>query len=314
MTTDNDFDEGFAEVETPVDVSAEPPVDDVPVDEPGDAPDAEPAGDQEPAPAGDVEPGAVTGGETDALAEQAESALGNAVKGFADTAAITAPKQPEIDPKYLAQAIAEAQEQLQASKTPAAPVEEPKPASFEDYLDDKDKAALEVFKAEWSEVAAPVSALISAHVKAALANQEKQILSQMEQQLVPIQQVTAKSQEAAHRASIAAAHPDFQEVVAALPAWIEKQPSFIQPALRQAYERGTAAEVNELLATYKQAIGTTGAAPVNPASSAAQVQPRVAPVNKAALAATLAPPTAQRSTVSPSKDPNDFEAAFAEGL
>lgn len=300
MDTDNDFDEGFAEVETPVDVSAEPPVDDVPVDDPGDALDAEPAGDQEPAPTGDVEPEPET---DDPAGDPAAAAPAEPVK-----------PQPEIDPKYLAQAIAEAQEQLQASKTPAAPVEEPKAASFEDYLDDKDKAALEVFKSEWSEVAAPVSALISAHVKAALANQEKQILTQMEQQLVPIQQVTAKSQEAAHWGSIAAAHPDYQTVAEALPEWIESQPFKVAQKYMSAYQAGSAAEVVELLTAYKQAIGTTGAAPVNPASSAAQVQPRVAPVNKAALAATLAPPTAQRSTVSPSKDPNDFEAAFAEGL
>jgi hypothetical protein len=232
----------------------------------------------------------------------------------AEPASPAAPAQQELDPKYLAQAIAEAQAQLQAQQAPAAPTEEPKEATFVDFLDDKDKAALEVFKSEWSEVAAPVTALINAHVRAALVNQEKQILGRMEQHLAPIQQVTAQSQEAAHRAAIAAAHPDFMEVVTALPEWIGKQPSLIQPALRQAYERGTTAEVVELLAHYKQAIGPTGAAPVSPASSAAQVQQPAAPVSKAALAATMAPPAAKRSNVSTSRDPNDFEAAFNEGL
>ena len=293
MDENEDFDSAFNEVETPVDAPVEQPVDqphaeesavEAPVDEQPAEPTEEAAGGEPPAPAA-VEP-----------------------------AAQAAPAQQELDPKYLAQAIAEAQAQLQAQQAPAAPAEEPKEATFVDFLGEKDKADLEVFKSEWSEVAGPVAVLINAHVQAALANQEKQILGRMEQHLAPIQQVTAQSQEAAHRAAIAAAHPDFQEVVAALPEWIGKQPSLIQPALRQAYERGTTAEVVELLSHYKQAIGQTGAAPAQPASSAAQVQQPAAPVSKAALAATMAPPAAKRSNVSTSRDPNDFEAAFNEGL
>lgn len=292
MEQDTEFDDAFAEVETtaanPVDLPAEPeadaptvdaPVEDVPADVP-------PADSDVPAPAADAP----------APAAPAE------------------PAAPVLDPKYLAQAIAEANEQIQASKTPPAPVETPKEAEFTDFLSEQDKTALEVFKSEWSEVAAPVTALINAHVKAALANQEKQILSRVERDLAPIQQITAQSQVADHMATIKAAHPDFQEVAAALPAWIEKQPALFQPALRQAYEKGTTAQVVELLSTYKQAIGSTGAAPAQPASSAAQVTPQPAPVNKAALAATLAPPAAQRSSQSPARDPNDFEAAFNEGL
>jgi hypothetical protein len=296
MTTDTDFESAFDEVETPVEDSpVEQPADDLPADEPvDDVPADEPPAEEAVEPAPIDEP-------------PAEPAP-------AEPAAPTAPTQQELDPKYLAQAIAEAQAQLQAQQAPAAPTEEPKEATFVDFLDDKDKAALEVFKSEWSEVAAPVTALINAHVRAALVNQEKQILGRMEQHLAPIQQVTAQSQEAAHRAAIAAAHPDFMEVVTALPEWIGKQPSLIQPALRQAYERGTTAEVVELLAHYKQAIGPTGAAPVSPASSAAQVQQPAAPISKAALAATMAPPAAKRSNVSTSRDPNDFEAAFNEGL
>ena len=296
MDTNTEFDDAFAEVETPADTPVEQPVDEAPVE---DTPVDE-------APADEQSEG-----------EAEEASAEDAPVDEAPAAAAPAPepqKQPDIDPKYLAQAIAEAQAQLQQKQAPAAEPEQPKDASFEDFLDDKDKAALEVFKSEWSEVAAPVTALINAHVRAALVNQEKQILGRMEQHLAPIQQVTVQSQAAAHMAAIQAAHPDFAQVRDALPEWIEKQPSLIQPALRQAYERGTAAEVVELLSHYKQAIGQTGAAPAQPASSAAQVQPTAAPISRAALAATKAPPVAKRSTVSTSRDPNDFEAAFNEGL
>lgn len=300
MDTNTEFDDAFAEVETPADTPVEQPVDEAPVeDTPVDEASSDEPTDEQPE--GELEAASTE----DAPADQAPAASAPAPEPQ---------KQPDIDPKYLAQAIAEAQAQLQQKQAPAVEPEQPKDASFEDFLDDKDKAALEVFKSEWSEVAAPVTALINAHVKAALVNQEKQILGRMEQHLAPIQQVTVQSQAAAHMAAIQAAHPDFQQVVGDLPGWIEKQPSLIQPALRQAYERGTAAEVVELLSHYKQAIGQTGAAPAQPASSAAQVQPTAAPISRAALAATKAPPVAKRSTVSTSRDPNDFEAAFNEGL
>lgn len=301
MDENEDFESAFGEVETAIDeapveqpVAAQPQEETVEVEQPAEQPAEEGTAVEQP--------------ETEAAPEQEAQPI------TAPVAAAAAPEQPALDPKYLAQAIAEHQAQLQAQQAQQATVEEPKEATFTDFLDDKDKAALEVFKAEWSEVAAPVTALINAHVRAALVNQEKQILGRMEQHLAPIQQVTAQSQEAAHRAAIAAAHPDFMEVVGELPEWIGKQPSLIQPALRQAYERGTTAEVVELLNHYKQAKGQTGAAPAQPASSAAQVQQPAAPVSKAALAATMAPPAAKRSTVSTSRDPNDFEAAFNEGL
>ena len=224
-----------------------------------------------------------------------------------------APQAPQIDPKFLAQAIAEEQERRQREAQAAQEQQQPeKEVSYEDFLTEQDKAAIKLMDTEWSEVAGPVHALINAHVKAALAAQEKQVLAQVQQRLAPIEQVTAQSQEALYWSTIQASHPDFRESAAALPEWIEKQPKLVQPALRAAYDRGTAEQVIELLDTYKQAIGTTGAAPAQPASSAAQVPPKAVP--KAALDATLAPPTAQRSKMAASRDPNDADAAFMEAF
>ena len=224
-----------------------------------------------------------------------------------------APQVPQIDPKFLAQAIAEEQERRQREAQAAQEQQQPeKDVSYEDFLTEQDKAAIKLMDTEWSEVAGPVHALINAHVKAALAAQEKQVLAQVQQRLAPIEQVTAQSQEALYWSTIQASHPDFREAAAAIPEWIEKQPKLVQPALRAAYDRGTAEQVIELLDTYKQAIGTTGAAPAQPASSAAQVPPKAVP--KAALDATLAPPTAQRSKMAASRDPNDADAAFMEAF
>ena len=220
-----------------------------------------------------------------------------------------------MDTQQLATAIAEANRLAQQQAAPAEqePAQE-REASFEDYLDDKQKKDLELFQAEWSEVAAPVSALIAAHVKAALTNQQKAILGQVQQQMAPIQQHAAQSQEAMYWSTIQAAHPDFQTVAGDLPAWIQEQPKLYQPRLMELYQHGSAAETVELISMYKQAKGSTGAAPAHPASSAVQATPKAPPVSSAALAATLAPPAAKRSAVSTSRDPNDADSAFKEAF
>lgn len=223
-----------------------------------------------------------------------------------------------MDTNQLAAAIAEAQIQAQRAQQEqqkaAAPVEPERDATYEDYLDDIQKKDLELFKSEWSDVAAPVTALIQAHVQAALANQQKQILGQVQQQMVPIQQYAAQSQEALYYGTIQQAHPDFREAAAAIPGWIEKQPKIYQPRLMEIYNAGSATDVVELISMYKQAVGSTGAAPAHPASSAVQATPKQTPVAPAALAATLAPPAAKRGVAKTTRDPNDAEAAFMEAF
>ena len=229
-------------------------------------------------------------------------------------AAVAAPSAPVIDPVALAEAMADAQERRQRAAAPAPVADAPRAATVDDFLDDKAKASIALFKSEWAEVEAPVNALINAALQAQAVNMQREFQQVMQQRLAPVESVAAQSQEAMYWQTVQAAHPDFQEAAAALPAWIQKQPAILRPTLERVYNGGTAVEVVELLSAYKQAIGSTGAAPVTPASSAAQVTPRVAAVDKAVLAATLAPPAAQRSTKQTSRDPNDVEGSFMEAF
>lgn len=219
-----------------------------------------------------------------------------------------------IDPVALAEAMADAQERRQRAAAPAPVADAPRAATMDDFLDDKAKASIALFKSEWAEVEAPVNALINAALQAQAVNMQREFQQVMQQRLAPVESVAAQSQEAMYWQTVQAAHPDFQEAAAALPAWIQKQPAILRPTLERVYNGGTAVEVVELLSAYKQAIGSTGAAPATPASSAAQVTPRVAAVDKAVLAATLAPPAAQRSTKQTSRDPNDVEGSFMEAF
>lgn len=229
-------------------------------------------------------------------------------------APVAAPTTPVIDPVALAEAMADAQERRQRAAAPAPVADAPRAATADDFLDDKAKASIALFKSEWAEVEAPVNALINAALQAQAVNMQREFQQVMQQRLAPVESVAAQSQEAMYWQTVQAAHPDFQEAAAALPAWIQKQPAILRPTLERVYNGGTAVEVVELLSAYKQAIGSTGAAPVTPASSAAQVTPRVAAVDKAVLAATLAPPAAQRSTKQTSRDPNDADGSFMEAF
>ena len=294
MDTNTEFDAAFAEATGEQPVALEPVVEEpaaAPVEEPAAAPQEEvPVAAEEPTEP--VEPAPVE--EPAAVVEPAPA------------------PQPVIDTNALAEALVQAQQK--AAQPAAEPPKEDKEPSYEDYLDDSAKNAIKLLNEEWGEVATAVQPLITAHVQAALAKQEKQFLALVQQRLAPVESVVVQSQEQLYWQTIQAAHPDFREAAAAIPAWIEKQPALYRPALLQAYNQGTAEQVVELLTTYKQAIGTTGAAPAQPASSAAQVPPKAAPVSNAALAATLAPPAAQRSTMTTSRDPNDYESAFAEAI
>lgn len=295
MDPEDDFNAAFAEaVDAPLDTPA--PVEAV-VDEPA------PVETEAPEPVETVEV------ETTPIAE---------VKTLAEPVAAPAPApQPApaaLDTKQLAQAIAEANRLAQQPQEPVkAEPDAVKPASYEDYLDESQKKSIEQFTAEWSDVAAPVSALISAHVKAALANQQREILGHVQQQVAPIQQYAAQSQEALYYGTIQAAHPDYREAAAVIPEWIAEQPKIYQARLAEIYQRGSAQEVVDLISMYKQAVGSTGAAPAQPASSAVQA-PQKTPVTAAALAATLAPPAAKRSATTTSRDPNDADSAFQEAF
>lgn len=301
MSTDADFEAAFAEaVDTPV---AETPEVETTVaeaapeiqaeQEAAPQPEATSEADQEAAPAAAVQEPAQP------VAEQ-------------QPAPVQQPVQ-QIDPAALADQVAARLKPQEPAKQD--PVQEaPKPAAYTDFLDENQKKSLEQFEAEWPEVAAPVAALISAHVKAALDNQRKEILGEVQQQMAPIQQVTAQSQEALYYATLEAQHPDFREVASQLPGWIESQPYAKAKEYIEMYNSPNPVDAVKLMSAYKQAIGSTGAAPAHPASSAVQAAPKAAPVPAAAVAATLAPPAARRSSQTPSRDPNDAEAAFHEAF
>ena len=266
-------------------------------------------------------------------ADAADDQIGGAAEGDkpddvaeGDKPADPVAKQPDqIDPKFLAQAIAEAQAQREQAQREQAqreqeqkskeqtPAEEEKPLTRADFLDEAGAAAIKKFETEWPDEYAAIQQLMQAELRAALANSFSGYTKQLNGVLAPLMGSVQKVEVNTYKGAVTAAHPDAFEIAPRVAEWIETQPAIVRSAYKQAYETGTAQEAIELLNLYKQATGSTGAAPATPASSAAQEPPKPKPVaDKKAVAALAAVPAAQRAKPNGGADVLDFDAAFAE--
>ena len=106
-----------------------------------------------------------------------------------------------------------------------------------------------------------------------------------------------------HVAAIHAAHPDFDTVVEHLPAWIKKQPAYLQPAYQAVFDAGSAQDVNDMVAAYKASIGP---APASGAPTPTPARPKDVD--------DLTPVRGKRVDTSPkgTPDPGDYDGAWAE--
>lgn len=323
-TTDvNDFDAAFNDAfgESADDVAHDSGANraDAADDQAGNQTDDAAEGDKTDASEGDKADDAAEGDKTDAADAQTDDAAegskpDDAAEG--DKPAAPVAKQPDqIDPKFLAQAIAEAQaqrEQEQKSKE-QEPAKEEKPLTRADFLDEAGVAAIKKFETEWPDEYAAIQQLMQAELRAALANSFSGYTKQLNGVLAPLMGSVQKVEVNTYKGAVLAAHPDAVEIAPKVAEWIETQPAIVRSAYKQAYEKGTAQEAIELLGLYKQATGSTGAAPATPASSAAQEPPKPKPVaDKKAVAALAAVPAAQRAKPNGGADVLDFDAAFAE--
>lgn len=277
-------------------------------------PDVPPA---EPAPVAEAPP-AEPSSEQVAADIEAKAAVGQQPPAVSAPPAAPAPAPvPQIDPEFLAQAIAEATKRNKATEPAPAPTkQEYVPVTAEAFLNDADKAGLAKFKNEWPDEFPALQALIKAEAQAIVANSNHQLVTQLDGVLAPLQQSTQKAEVNSHLGAIRAAHPDLDSILDKVPAWIESQPAILRPQFQSIYEKGSAGEVVEMLNMYK-ASANPGAAPATPAPAAAQQTPAQpakpkAPVAPAAVSATAAVPASQRTNQSKGTDPNDFDAAFNE--
>ena len=168
---------------------------------------------------------------------------------------------PPLDPKYLAKAIVEAQAEAAKTSAPAQEPAAPKEYTADDFFSDDDKVALKKLEQDWPDEYKVFGRLAMAHAQAHALNYANQVLAQVDKALAPIVQVLSRSEVNNHRSAVYAAHADFDQVLPEVEKWVNGQSELVRPALQQALKAGSARDVIQLVAMYKEANGQSGAAP-----------------------------------------------------
>lgn len=328
MSDDTDFDSAFAEAtDTTVDTQQAADT----ADAGGEAKDAqaqatdtaqtegaegEAAGTDATADATDSPEAQAAAAEVAAADKSAEAGKDTQAAPDAAAAAVP-PAQPAhqpLDPKFLAQAMVEAQALAEKNKAAVQPAPA-KPLTADDFLTEEDKKAIETFKTEWPTEHVAIGKLYDAKLKAELGNYQTQLLTELNGVLAPVFQSLGTVQANSHMGTIKAAHPDAETIAPNVVEWVKTQPSYVQPGMMQVLEKGNATQIVELLNDYKKTLASPGAAPVTPAPAAEnKATPPKKGVDPAAVAALAAVPAAQRATPAARPSDNDFDAAFDEAL
>ena len=251
-TGGDDFDSAFLEAsgEAPAAVTTEPAA------EPAAAVTTEPAAaaTTEPAVEATADPAAepATVAATEPAAEPAATAAAPAEPA-------PAPAQEPLDPKYLAQAIAEANRIAEQDRQKAEPQAPARDLTPDDFLDDAARASINKFKQEWPDEYAAVERMFESRVQALVGNRINQLVGEVNQMVTPLYHAVGNVTTTTHQSKVAAVHPDYRELAPKVAEWIATQPKLVQPAYLQAYKEGSADQAIDLLNAYKAAVGWTGA-------------------------------------------------------
>lgn len=189
--------------------------------------------------------------------------------------------------------------------------------ALKDYqLSEEETKALEAFKKDFPTEHVAIEARFKSLDR--IVNQRvhqavQAVLGYVYKDLAPVVQGFSSRAEEEHYAAIHKAHEDYDTVIEQVPAWIKKQPAYLQTVYQQVYDEGTAQEVIDMVARFKE---STGAKPAASATSGtpAPATPAPKPGPTAEDIASGLPVNAKRSTPNqkgaPSKE--DFDGAFEE--
>lgn len=223
----------------------------------------------------------------DVAAAAATKASADAAAAEAARVAVAA-KAAEETPEAKA-----AREALEASIKPYEPTEEEKAAlaTFEKEFPNEFKAMQARLKG--------VDKDINARVYAAVQD----VMKQVAPRVAAVETMVGQSETQRHFAALHAAHPDYDAVIAKVPAWIDTLPSYARVGAKAVYDGGSTAEVAALVADYKKAAGVTSTVVADPV--------RKLPASDAS---DLAPVTTRRTTTAQkgAPDKNDYNGAWTE--
>jgi vancomycin resistance protein YoaR len=140
--------------------------------------------------------------------------------------------------------------------------------------------------------------VLTAKFENILAKKIGEVASKFDQRIAPAEAVARESAKTKHDTTILEKHADAFTIVPKVEEWVATQPSFLQDTYNNILDRGSAAQIIEMLDTFKKATGAQ-APPV----------PKIDVVKEKKLNAqegVRGRHTGGRATV----DPDDFDGAF----
>ena len=190
---------------------------------------------------------------------------------------------------------------------PAAP--EATPASAP-VVDDDETALIEELENASPTVSKALKALLKKSRAEMSAEFEEKVNKRVEEitgQIAPLRRNAETQAVETHLATIEATHPDWQEVIASseFTEWANKQPAYVQREMKRVSDEGTAAEVIDVLSSYRSSTLTTAATATGTAADAKRAQQRAA-------LGTVSSKPATTATKGINKD--NFDDAFAEAI
>jgi hypothetical protein len=266
------------------------------------------------APAGDDKGGAAAPAGDDKGAGAAADDKGDAGaaddgKGGKGKAAAPAAAAPDADTVLdrLAEAVAK-RGPAKKDEPAAAPAAVETPQEQPLFTADEE-AKLEHFKKEWPEVAEAFELQSRALAHSVL----KYAFGQIAEQFTPMRDMVEAMAARTHYGDLKDKVGEYtNEERDEIVAWVGEQPTYLQKAMTDVIEGGTAEEVADLVSRYREATGKA-----KPAGAGADTkepsggEPELSDEAKKAAAA-LAPVSSKRSAVQGQDDPGDFGAAFTK--
>lgn len=189
-----------------------------------------------------------------------------------------------------------------------APEEPPQPAAAPaEVYTPEEKAVLAKYEEEWPDVAKAEALRRRAEYQQVVGY----VFQQVAGQLGPLLERVDAIAQRAHLSDLRAQVDDYETIREKVIDWVEKQPSYLRSAYNHVVEQGTADEVADLIARYRNDTGAAAPASRPAAASAKKAETELPPAAKQAAAA-LAPVSSKRSAVVQGVDPGDFDSAFAQ--
>jgi len=151
-------------------------------------------------------------------------------------------------------------------------------------------------------------------VQTLLDQQATALRAEFEGKLKPVEVERQVAAQNAHLNTILTAHPDAISIAESqeFAAWKAKQPSFVRAAIEATQDKGSAAEMVDVLDSYRAAHPRQAAAPAPAAPAPAPAAPAAAPGSPAALAAKAIAEAKDRTPTTLSDIPAGTQAVVDE--